>query len=129
MEAYASASSIARRYRALGGRRADTAADRAWQDAVEALSLGLATTTLLLDPALIVLGGGLSRAGAALLDPVRHALAARLAWRSAPPVVLSRLGTAAGWIGAAALCYRRLGRDDALAAWTVEVLLDRAEEP
>ena len=79
--------------------------------------------------ALIVLGGGLSRAGAALLDPVRHALAARLAWRSAPPVVLSRLGTAAGWIGAAALCYRRLGRDDALAAWTVEVLLDRAAEP
>ena len=55
------------------------------------------------DPELIVLGGGLSGAGDALLVPVREALAAALTWRPAPRLALSPLGASAGRRGAALL--------------------------
>jgi glucokinase len=121
LEMYASAAGVLRRYRAaasaadpagtgaggISGAEAvvarlgrDPAADRVWAEAVEALALALATCTLLLDPGVVVLGGGLAGAGAALLDPLAARLAARLAWRSAPPLELSVLGNDAGWRGA-----------------------------
>jgi len=115
LEAYASAAAIARRYAAAGGdpdadaraiaarRDTDRVAAQVWQQAAEALGLALATATLLLDPALIVLGGGLSLAGDALLDPVRIELRDRLAWRSPPPVRVSELAAEAGLHGAALL--------------------------
>jgi glucokinase len=115
LEAYASAAAVARRYVALGGAAGSSAADvvaareqdpraqAVWADAVDALGTGLATATLVLDPARIVLGGGLSAAGADLLDPVTAALAARLRWRPAPPVSLTTLGLDAGVRGAALL--------------------------
>ncbi|MFD2350189.1 hypothetical protein ACFSTC_13935 [Nonomuraea ferruginea] len=68
---------------------------------MEALSLALATYTLLLDPAMIVLGGGLSQAGPALFDPVRTRLVKRLSFREAPPLLLAALG---GWTRA---CWAR----------------------
>jgi len=135
MEAYASAASIARRYRALGGCRAETAAeigtllgtdpvaDLVWSDAIRALSLGLATATMMLDPALIVLGGGLSLAGGVLLDPLRNALSTLLVWRSPPPLAVSLLGADAGRIGAATLGYRAIGRDEAIQGWSRDALL------
>jgi len=112
LERYASASAIARRYEQLSGRRA-TAADcvallpddpiarRVWDEATVALGLALATYTMLLDPALIVLGGGLANAGALLRDPVRSELARRVTWRPVPAVELSPLGGRAGLLGAA----------------------------
>jgi glucokinase len=112
LERYASASAIARRYQALTGRAAtaaecvarlhtDPAARRVWDDATTALGLALATYTTLLDPALIVLGGGLANAGTVLRDPVRAELARRVTWRDVPPVELSPLGSRAGLLGAA----------------------------
>jgi glucokinase len=113
LEVYASAASIARRYVARGGPAGSSSADvvaaqgvdplaaEVWRDAVEALGVALATATLLLDPARIVLGGGLATAGEALVAPVAEALAARLKWRPAPAVSASTLGLDAGVRGAA----------------------------
>ena len=114
LEVYASAAGVARRYGRPGATSADVlarsgsepAAGAAWSDAVTALGLALATATLLFDPARIVLGGGLAQAGDPLLAPVRAALAGRLTWRSAPPVVAARYGLDAGVRGAALLAER-----------------------
>jgi len=118
LERYASAAGLARRHQALAGggpSRAeevvarlgqDPAADRVWRDAVEALALALVHAVLLLDPARVVLGGGLAGAGEALLGPLRRRLAARLTWREPPPVGISALGTDAGWRGAALRAWR-----------------------
>jgi glucokinase len=120
LEAYSSAAAVARRYIALGGpaqssaadvvaaRDADPLAASVWSDAVDALGTGLATATLLLDPARIVLGGGLTAAGADLLGPVTQALAARLRWRPAPPLSITTLGLDAGVRGAALLAREGL---------------------
>lgn len=129
LETYASAAAIARRYRAAGGTDALTAAeiaarlgsdpiaDLVWTEAVQALSISLVTVTMLLDPAVIVIGGGLADADAVLLDPLRMALAGRLAWRSPPPIRRSELGGRGALLGAAILAFRRLGLPDASAGW------------
>lgn len=121
LERYASAAAITRHYRELSGdteasatdvvarRGSDPHAAQVWARATEALALGLATATMMLDPALIVLGGGLSGAGAALLDPLQVQLAERVRWREPPPIVLSALGRRAGLLGAAVLTWRSLG--------------------
>lgn len=123
LERYASASSIARRYVALGGRpgasahevaarrASDPRAARAWHEATEALAIAFVTCTMLLDPGMIILAGGLSTAGDALLAPVQGELAARIAWRAPPPVRLSPLGGQAGIVGAAVLAWQLVGVD------------------
>ncbi|MCB8881023.1 ROK family protein [Acidisoma cellulosilytica] len=129
LEAYASAASIARRYRAAGGKQALTAADIAmrldsdplaakiWNEAVQALAISLVTVTLLLDPAVIVIGGGLAEADEVLLAPLRVALQQRLAWRAAPPIVRSELGSRGALLGAAILAFRSLGLANAASGW------------
>ena len=117
LERYASAASVARRYAAAGGDVAsaadvvarldvDPTASRVWAEAVQALALGLAPATMLLDPAVIVLGGGLAAAGEALRTPVADALAGRVRWREVPEVTLSPLGARAGLTGAALLAWQ-----------------------
>jgi glucokinase len=130
LETYASAAAIARRYHALGGRAGSSArevsaarssdplAAQVWDEAIDALGIGLASYTMLLDPEVVVLGGGLAMAGEALLEPVRVALAGRLSWRAAPAVALSPLGTRAGQLGAAILAWRLTGRTD-FESWAV----------
>jgi glucokinase len=117
LERYASAAAIARRYldrtgaslstATIAGRlSSDADAAEVWDDATSALGIALATYTMLLDPSVIVLGGGLAGAGAALLDPVRAELERRIIWRDAPPVELSPLGGKAGLLGAAIVASR-----------------------
>ena len=73
------------------------------------LGEGIASLAAVLDPAVVVIGGGVSEAGDLLLDPVRAALP-RPAHRARPPPVLeirpARLGNRAGLIGAADLARR-----------------------
>jgi glucokinase len=143
LEVYLSGAGVARRYAALGGlpgldtaavvarvggvegvgSGVDGVADRVWADGVRALALGLTSLTLLVDPAVIVLAGGVSRAGAALVDPLRAELAAGLAWRAAPEVRLSELGTHGGRIGAAVLAFRAGGRGSVVDSWSRADLL------
>ncbi|HEY8300319.1 MAG TPA: ROK family protein [Jatrophihabitans sp.] len=117
LERYASAAAIARRYRERTALTRDTAeiarcvlhddaAAAVWSTATDALAVALATCTLVLDPGVIVLGGGLAGAGATLLEPVRAGLAGRLAWRPAPLVRAAVLGADAGVLGAAGLALR-----------------------
>lgn len=122
LEAVASASAVARRYteladstpetsaaevaaRALAG---DPLAQRVWTEAVEALADGLATGQALFDVETIVLGGGLTRAGAQLLDPLRAALHDRMTFHREPRLVPAALGAEAGCLGAALLALDSL---------------------
>jgi len=100
----------------------DPLAVEIWDEAVEALSLALATYTLLLDPSAIVLGGGLAEAGPLLSDPLAERLGKRLAFRDAPPLRHAALGMSAGMLGAALLGWRAAGFTDAGTTWPLDVL-------
>lgn len=70
------------------------------------LALGLANLANVVDPELIVVGGGMVEAGPVLLDPARAAFASLLEGgrhRPGIPLVAARLGQRAGAIGAALL--------------------------
>lgn len=113
LESIASASRIGRSYLDLTGReasarevaelmhRGDPAAQQVWTEAVAALADALAAVTVLTDPGLIVLGGGLSLAGDLLTVPLTKALGRRLTFRDAPPIAVTDLGDRAGLAGAA----------------------------
>lgn len=129
-EVYASGGGVARRYRARGGAArssreivarlgSDALADEVWNDAVRVLAQGLAILTLLLDPRVIVIGGGFAQAGETLLGPVREELAGLLAWREPPEVVQSVLGDEAGRTGAAILAFRAAGLGSVVGGWSV----------
>ncbi|MFG1604996.1 ROK family protein [Actinoplanes sp. NPDC049265] len=121
LEVYASAGGLARRYARRGGTPGadsrtiaatigtDPVARQVWDDATAALGTALATLTLTLDPARIVLGGGLADAGDLFLDPVRQHLGAALVWREPPPVGRSVFGARAALIGAAVMARRAAG--------------------
>jgi glucokinase len=130
LEVYVSASGLLRRYQAAGGLSVSTVdlaariteeplARRIWTEGTEALGRGLVTAVMLLDPAVIVLAGGLAEAGGLLLNPVSDALAQGLAWRQPPPLEVSRLGTRAGVSGAALSALDSLGLTVGTANWTV----------
>jgi glucokinase len=124
LERYASAAAISRRYAerhrtavfesagAIAGRRDhDPVARRTWTEAVEALAIAFAAYTMILDPTMIVIAGGLSGAGEALLAPLRVALAERVVWRDPPAVRVSPLGASGGLIGAALTAWAATGRN------------------
>ena len=70
------------------------------------LGEGVASLAAVLDPAVVVVGGGVSAAGDLLLEPIRAAFARELTGRGHRPLAkvrLARLGNRAGLIGAADL--------------------------
>jgi glucokinase len=70
---------------------------------VRTLSRAIASIINVLDPEVVVLGGGIAQAGPALFDPLEAALASD-EWRlagEAVPVIPASLGAIAGAIGAA----------------------------
>jgi glucokinase len=86
----------------------DPVASEVWARAARALGAALADAVALLDPGLVVVGGGLAEAGAQLLDPVAAELAARSRLGPPPRVVAAELGADAGCRGAALLAWRTL---------------------
>ncbi len=78
----------------------------AWNSAIEALSVVLSTSIALVDPDLVIIGGGVANAGAALFDPLRAQLADRLPIHADVPVVAARLGDSAAVVGAATLASK-----------------------
>lgn len=73
------------------------------------LGEGIASLAAVLDPSVVVVGGGVSEAGDLLLGPARAAFAAQLTGRGHRPVLEirpARLGNRAGLIGAADLARR-----------------------
>ncbi len=76
-----------------------------------ALGRGLCSLIAILDPQIVVVGGGLGSIGESLLGPARRVAADALhggAHRTLPPILVADLGPAAGAIGAALLAEERL---------------------
>ncbi|WP_062217290.1 ROK family protein [Streptomyces sp. NBRC 109706] len=118
LETLASASAVGRAWAEASGAAGASAADAAravaagdgralavWRDAVEALADGLLVAVNLLDPEVVIVGGGLGEAGEILLDPLRSALAAKATFQRLPAVVPAALGEAAGRLGAGLLAW------------------------
>lgn len=116
LEQVASASAIARRWSERSGRAAvgslevfraaeegEPVAAEVIAEAVEALAEVLACQLALVGPVPVVVGGGLSKAGDAVLRPLRTEVDRRLVLFDAPPVTAARLGSWAGAMGSAAL--------------------------
>ena len=118
-EQYASGSALLRYYRDAGGnpdsdgpvvtaaaQAGDPRALAAFDEVGRWLGFGLAGVVALLDPAFLVLGGGVADAGELLLEPTRVGFARAMAWdtdRVHPDIVAAVLGNEAGAVGAAAL--------------------------
>lgn len=86
--------------------KGDATALAALADVGEWLGRGLASLVAVLDPEIVVVGGGVSESGDLLLDPARRQLAASVTGadrRPLPSVVAARLGNEAGVVGAAML--------------------------
>jgi predicted NBD/HSP70 family sugar kinase len=69
---------------------------------VAGLSTGIATVAMALDPDVVVVGGGLSRAGDALLEPLRRAVWGAIPLPIRPPIIASELGAESVVLGAVA---------------------------
>jgi len=95
---------------AAAARRSDQAARRVLEEVGTNLGLGVANIVSLLNPEVVVLGGGLARIGNLLLAPLRKAVrqwGQPLARRQVR-IVISRLGDEAGILGAARYALLRL---------------------
>lgn len=71
---------------------------------------GVASLTAVLDPAVVVIGGGVGEAGDLLLDPVRDSFAEHVTGAGHRPLLEvrgARLGNAGGLVGVADLARRR----------------------
>jgi glucokinase len=94
-------------------RRGDEAALRVLSEVGRRLGQGIAGLVNVLDPQLVVVGGGAIAAGELLLEPARAAFAEAVEgpeYRPKVPIVAARLGPDAGAVGAAALALEELGR-------------------
>jgi glucokinase len=120
LEAYASGTSIAERAVEAGMRDGTTAADvaaaaragdeiarRVWDETCEALACAITSIANVVEPDVVVLGGGVVREGEQLLGPVRTRVAEQ---HIGPPleIVAAKAGDAVGVVGAAAVAYERL---------------------
>jgi glucokinase len=88
----------------------DPVARRVWDDATGALALALAWTSVVLAPQAILIGGGLARSGALLLEPLALALGRHLGVVRRPRLLPAALRDDAGFLGAALLAWEALGR-------------------
>ena len=120
-ETYASATSLSRRYAVASGiadvpakdvmsraAAGDPVADRVFSDAITALGRALVNYVLLMDPELILIGGGMAASGAALLHPLTREVQAGLAWRPVPAISNGKFAGDAGRRGAGLLAWRAL---------------------
>jgi len=88
----------------------DVLAARVWRETVDALACGLVSIVNMVEPELVVLGGGVTRVGDALIAPVRAAVRASAMTPGGKAVRVERaaLGDQVGVVGAAAVAMRRL---------------------
>ncbi|GAA2362854.1 ROK family protein [Streptomyces cuspidosporus] len=124
LETVASASAVGRAWALAGGNPEADAADCAkavesgdpraaavWQEAVSALADGLVTGLTLLDPGVMIIGGGLAEAGETLFTPLRTAVQERITFQRLPSIVPAALGDTAGCLGAGLLAWDLLSTE------------------
>ena len=92
---------------AEAARGGDPVALEAYERAARALAAGIAATATLVELETVVIGGGVSQSGEVLFGPLRRALGsyAALPFVRDLDVVPAELGTDAGLVGAAAVCW------------------------
>jgi glucokinase len=119
LEAVSSAAAIERSYAARLGLPEPVTAERVaalvaagdpdaaavWGHAVDALGRALVMAVTLTGVERVLVGGGLSRSGDVLLEPLRRAVSGRLTFQRPPSVELAALGDRAGCLGAACLAW------------------------
>lgn len=125
LEAYVSGTSIAERGReadlpyetaeevAAAALSGDGGAARVWDETVEALACGLTSIVNVLEPEVVVIGGGVSRSGEHLLAPVRQRVhkEAMTPAGKAVEIVAAALGDRVGVVGAAAIVLEHHAHD------------------
>ena len=124
LERYASAAAVSEAWaQACGDPNADAAdcakavesgdprAVAVWQEAVGALADGLVTGVTLLDPGVLIVGGGLAEAGETLFAPLRTAVEERITFQKLPSIVPAALGDTAGCLGAGLLAWDLLSTE------------------
>lgn len=131
LEAIASGPGLLRHYHSMGGDRAvadtrevfkrarvaDTVALRAVREAASALGTCLAGLIMLMDPDVVVVGGGLAEAGQLWWRPMESALRCELIDIVASvPVKPAELGGKAALVGAAHRAWQQLGTETPRAA-------------
>ena len=102
---------ITARLVAEAAQRGDPEAQTILHTAMDYLGIGMASLVNLFNPQMIVIGGGLSKLGETLFEPVRRAIR-RHAFQAAAQdvqVVPARLGDQVGVLGAAAVALTSLG--------------------
>lgn len=125
LERYASASAVGRAWAVASGNpdadaaacakaveAGDPRAVQLWQDTVDALADGLVTALTLLDPRMLIIGGGLAGAGESLFSPLRDAVRHRVTFQTLPEIVPAALGDTAGCLGAGLLARDLLDHTD-----------------
>ena len=78
-----------------------------WLRSVEALACGIASLVNVLDPAAVIVGGGIARSGPSLFDPLQAALD-KVEWRpvgNGIKLLAAELGEFAGAFGAARTAF------------------------
>ncbi|MFC8235265.1 ROK family protein [Streptomyces sp. NPDC056663] len=124
LETLASASAVSRAWAAASGdpkadaadcakavESGDPAAVQVWRNAVDALAAGLVTALTLLDPRMLIIGGGLAEAGETLFVPLRAAVEERVTFQKLPHIVPAALGDTAGCLGAGLLAWDLLSTE------------------
>lgn len=123
LETVSSAAAVARRYAERTGTplsaagvadavgRGDADARAVWREAVAGLGTALGWIAAIQAPDVIVVGGGLARAGDLLLRPLRADLERRLSFHHHPELVQSRFGGLAGCVGAGLLAQRLVAEE------------------
>ena len=109
-------------------RRGDTLALNIWDETCKFIAVGCVNAAHLMDPEIIVLGGGLAAAGKLLLDSVERHFREQY-WKIEPPraeIRIAEVGNDAGFIGAALLAGKvvaplRLHRRAEMATDAIEV--------
>jgi glucokinase len=87
----------------------DEVAQRLWKEAGRLLGHGLVSALHLLNPARILVAGGLAAAGELLLGPAQQVIDEEALPRARVRLALARLGVDAGLIGAGSDAWRRFG--------------------
>ncbi|MEI6648404.1 MAG: ROK family protein [Actinomycetes bacterium] len=121
LESIATGPSIAREYNLRSGKNVagafevlqanlagDGVATEVWDAAIIAIAKVLTATVNLLSPDIMILGGGISKAGAHLIDPVIEYLDRHLTFQPRPQIVSAALGDSSGMIGAGIFGLRAL---------------------
>ncbi|HEY8982800.1 MAG TPA: ROK family protein [Streptomyces sp.] len=94
---------------AAAARAGDPAAVASFDRAAQALAAGIAATATLVEIGIVVIGGGVGKAGDVLFGPLRRHLAdyATLSFVQGLTIVPAQMGTDAGLVGAAAAALVR----------------------